>query len=167
MYLLAIVNNLNKKFENNTMFSGNVPNNPDVQKLFNESGFFTCDQALGRFYNSLPTEEQYKELLENCSWSWSSYSNGYYVYGPNGNTIWFGSTGKYKIETESGAVVVNYDAEGENACCLWSISDYRALKLHMGKFLFFTQTDGPRMKSTPVSERLAKVHLVAENPNKK
>lgn len=40
MYLLAIVNNLNKKFDNNTKFSGNIPYNPDVQKLFNESGFF-------------------------------------------------------------------------------------------------------------------------------
>ncbi|MBO7501691.1 MAG: hypothetical protein J6T32_00570 [Paludibacteraceae bacterium] len=128
---------------------------------------FTWEEASDTYGESLPTEEQYKELLENCSWSWSSYSNGYYVYGPNGNTIWFGSTGKYKIENESGAVVVNYDAEGENACCLWSISDYRALKLHMGMFLFFTQTDGPRMKSDRVTKRLAKVHLVAQNPNKK
>ncbi len=39
MYLLAIVNNLNKKFNSNTMIAGNIPNNPNVQKLFNESGF--------------------------------------------------------------------------------------------------------------------------------
>ena len=126
---------------------------------------FTWEEASDMYGESLPTEEQYQELLDNCSWSWSSYNNGYYVYGPNGNDILFASSGKYEIKNESGAVVVNYDAEGEYACCLWSISDYRALKQHMGMFLFFTQTDGPRMKSDKVTKRLAKVHLVAENPN--
>ena len=126
---------------------------------------FTWEEARDRFSGSLPTEEQYQELLKFGNWQWDDYYSGYDVYGPNGNAIWFGSTGKYKIETESGAVVVNYDAEGEYACCLWSITDNYILKQHNGKFLFFTQTDGPRMKSTPVSERLAKVHLVAENPN--
>lgn len=128
-------------------------------------GLFTWEEAGDWLSGSLPTEEQYQELLEYGNWQWDSGNKGYDVYGPNGNAIWFASTGKYKIETESGAVVVNYDAEGENACCLWSISDYRALKLHMGKFLFFTQTDGPRMKSDRVTKRFAKVHLVAQNPN--
>ena len=141
--------------------SGNTSNSNDAD------GLFTWEEARDRFSGSLPTEEQYQELLELGNWQWDSYYNGYDVYGPNGKAIWFACTGKYEINNESGAVVVNYDAEGENACCVWSITDHYILKQHNGNFLFFTQTDGPRMKSDKVTKRLAKVHLVAENPNKK
>lgn len=40
MYLLAIVNNLNANFKNRYFFSGNVPTDEKVKKLFSESGFF-------------------------------------------------------------------------------------------------------------------------------
>lgn len=40
MYLLAIVNNLNAKFQNKYSFSGNAPNKPEVKKMFSESGFY-------------------------------------------------------------------------------------------------------------------------------
>lgn len=40
MYLLAIVNNLNTNFYNKYSFSGNLPQNEYVRKLFVESGFF-------------------------------------------------------------------------------------------------------------------------------
>lgn len=40
MYLLAIVTNLKKSFKNNFEFSGSVPENTDVKRLLNESGFF-------------------------------------------------------------------------------------------------------------------------------
>ena len=139
----------------------------DTGNSDDDTYLFTWEEARDRFSGSLPTEEQYQELLERGNWQWDSGNKGYDVYGPNGNAIWFACTGKYEINNESGAVVVNYDAEGENACCLWSITDHYILKQHNGNFLFFTQTDGPRMKSDKVTKRLAKVHLVAENPNKK
>ena len=41
MYLLAIVNNMNSKVRNKFSISGNVPKNPAIRKLFNESGFFS------------------------------------------------------------------------------------------------------------------------------
>lgn len=41
MYLLAIVNNMNSKIRNNFSISGNVPKDPSIRKLFNESGFFS------------------------------------------------------------------------------------------------------------------------------
>ena len=40
MYLLAIVNNLNWNFRGKFTFSGNAPDNPEVRKLFTESGFY-------------------------------------------------------------------------------------------------------------------------------
>lgn len=40
MYLLAIVNNLDNNFKNKCSFSGNVPDNGEVRKLFAESGFY-------------------------------------------------------------------------------------------------------------------------------
>lgn len=40
MYLLAIVNNMNARFQNKYSFSGNAPDKPEVRKLFAESGFY-------------------------------------------------------------------------------------------------------------------------------
>lgn len=40
MYLLALVNNLDNNFKNRCSFSGNVPNDKKVRKLFVESGFY-------------------------------------------------------------------------------------------------------------------------------
>jgi anti-anti-sigma regulatory factor len=40
MYLLAIVNNMNENFARKYSFSGNAPENPEVRKLFAESGFY-------------------------------------------------------------------------------------------------------------------------------
>lgn len=47
--------------------------------------FFTYDEAMARFGNSLPTMEQYQELIDECQWSWTG--SGYNVTGPNGNSI--------------------------------------------------------------------------------
>lgn len=47
--------------------------------------FFTYDEAMDRFGNSLPTKEQYLELKDECQWSWTGSS--YNVTGPNGNSI--------------------------------------------------------------------------------
>ncbi len=47
--------------------------------------FFTYDEAMDRFGNSLPTKEQCEELKAECQWSWTGSS--YNVTGPNGNSI--------------------------------------------------------------------------------
>lgn len=50
-----------------------------------EGGFYTYEQALNKFGDKLPTKEQFEELKNKCSWSWTG--SGYKVTGPNGNSI--------------------------------------------------------------------------------
>lgn len=52
----------------------------------NESGgFYTYDEAVSKFGNSLPTKEQLEELKSACRWTWNG--NGYKVIGPSGESI--------------------------------------------------------------------------------
>lgn len=48
MYLLAIVNNMNENFKNRFSFSGNAPKNPEIRKLFTESGFYSFVNRVGK-----------------------------------------------------------------------------------------------------------------------
>ena len=43
----------------------------------------------------MPTEAEYKELLNNCTWTWTTQNgvNGYKVTGPNGNSIFLPAAG--------------------------------------------------------------------------
>ena len=50
-----------------------------------DCGFITYDQAVNFYGNSLPTKEQFKELKNNCLWTWTG--NGYKVKGKNGESI--------------------------------------------------------------------------------
>lgn len=48
-------------------------------------GFYTYEQALAKFGETLPSKEQLEELKNSCRWSWTG--SGYMVEGPNGKTI--------------------------------------------------------------------------------
>ena len=45
----------------------------------------------------MPTYEEYVELLNNCSWSFTTWNggSGYLVTGPNGNSIFLPASGSY------------------------------------------------------------------------
>ena len=47
--------------------------------------FYTYDKAVATFGDAMPTQEQWRELKDNCQWTWSS--GGYTVTGPNGDSI--------------------------------------------------------------------------------
>lgn len=53
-------------------------------------GFYSYDQAMAKFGNSLPTKEQLEELNNSCTWDWNG--NGYKVTGPNGEFIILSAT---------------------------------------------------------------------------
>lgn len=57
----------------------------EVNEADAEYDFFTYDEAMDRFGNSLPTKEQCEELIDECQWTWTG--SGYDVTGPNGNSI--------------------------------------------------------------------------------
>ena len=55
-------------------------------KNSNEPGSFcTFEDANVKYGNSLPTEGQWKELIDNCKWTWNG--KGYDIVGKNGNSI--------------------------------------------------------------------------------
>lgn len=60
-------------------------------KAVNESGRYTYDEAMEKFGNQLPTEEQCKELLSTCEWNWTD--KGYKVIGPNNKYIFLAANG--------------------------------------------------------------------------
>lgn len=63
----------------------------------------------------MPTHGELKELIDNCTWNWSTKNGvrGYEVIGPNGNSIFLPAGGYYMDGNK-------YDA-GQNGC-YWSSS---------------------------------------------
>ena len=57
-----------------------------------EHGYYTYDEAK-KFGSRLPTNAQLEELKERCIWTWSDSKMGYYVKGPNGNSIFLPAAG--------------------------------------------------------------------------
>lgn len=51
----------------------------------NEDDFYTFDEGVTKYGDSLPTSKQWKELKSHCKWEW--IGNGYRVTGPNDNSI--------------------------------------------------------------------------------
>lgn len=54
-------------------------------KSANEKGFYSYSSAISTFGHSVPSQEQWMELRNECDWIWSGM--GYKVVGPNGNYI--------------------------------------------------------------------------------
>lgn len=58
----------------------------------------------------MPTDDEYEELREKCSWIWDTYKNvaGYVVTGPNGNSIFLPTAGYKQGQILYGAGVYGY-----------------------------------------------------------
>lgn len=56
-----------------------------------DHGFYTYDDAKSRFGSSLPTLEQWYELILKCTWEWTG--DGHRVTGLNGNSIFLPAEG--------------------------------------------------------------------------
>ena len=61
------------------------------------AGNSTYDVARAKWGGSwrLPTEDEFQELVDRCTWTWTTYEgvNGYKVTGPNGNSIFLPAAG--------------------------------------------------------------------------
>ncbi len=51
----------------------------------NESGYYNYDAAIRSFDSKLPTKEQFEELKNSCTWTWTG--SGYKLVGPSGEYI--------------------------------------------------------------------------------
>lgn len=75
---------------------------------------YSHDEAVRTFGKQLPTTEQIKELINECTWIWSG--GGYKVIGPNENSIYIPAAG-YDTSSASGNSV---DYRG----CYWSYNNF-------------------------------------------
>lgn len=87
-------------------------------------------------YWAMPTDEQFKELRDDCTWTPETRKNvyGYKVTGPNGNSIFLPCSGKY-----NGSSLLNYNEEGDYWC---STMYMFAREYQMGYAMIFNDTDG-------------------------
>ena len=83
-------------------------------KETNESGFYTWDEAVSYFGDELPTDEQFLELINECTWTWTG--NAYEVTGPNGESITLPAAG---FRNRDGDYVQDYGF-------YWSATEYRS-----------------------------------------
>lgn len=109
--------------------SGTKWKNMNETNADDDYDFYTYDEAVRTFGDSLPNYKQFRELLTYCTWTWqdNGYDNGYKVTGPNGNYIFLPALGYRLCDTTVHAVKVNgiywsstiYDTD-----CGWSLTFY-------------------------------------------
>ncbi len=55
--------------------------------------YLTFDKAVETFGKNLPSEDDWKELFDNCSYKWNKKKKGFDITGPNGNSIFLPAAG--------------------------------------------------------------------------
>lgn len=58
-----------------------------------DAGRYGVKEAQKQFGSQLPTDSQFYELINKCTWVWDSALKGYKVTGPNGKSIFFKAAG--------------------------------------------------------------------------
>lgn len=83
----------------------------------NETDYWTHSSALNAFGSSLPTIEQFSELIAECDWTWTG--SGYRIKGPNGKSIYLPADGFKQTGSRSSC----YDSGGKGEFgAYWSYS---------------------------------------------
>ena len=82
---------------------------------------YTYDDAIQKFENQLPTQQQFAELVDLCTWSWE---DGFYqVIGPNGNSIYLCAAGHRFCDGEVHNVGIGgyyWSSTPYDSGCVWS-----------------------------------------------
>lgn len=64
-----------------------------------QGGNTSCDAATANWGGNwrMPTQEECRELIDNCTWTWTSLNghNGYKVTGPSGQSLFLPAAGYY------------------------------------------------------------------------
>ena len=99
--------------ETTTKAEFNDDNCVTIDKIMNDiSGNAQFDAATANWGGEwrMPRYEEFEELVEECTWTWTSQSgvNGYKVTGPNGNSIFLPAAG-----------VNYYELQGEGELCAY------------------------------------------------
>lgn len=102
----------------------------------NECGFYDYDEAIQLFGDTLPTKEQFQELIDYCQWTWGGWGNTpahYTVTGPNQSSVIFTIEG---YQTPDGEIYgqtqcgiywsSTKNEESENSYCLHAYREYNS-----------------------------------------
>lgn len=126
-------------------------------KESNEEGFYTHRDAVSEFGATLPTKEQYMELIDVCKWKWQD--GGFIVVGPNRNSIFFPAKGAYN---SGGYIDTVYGYSGY----YWTVA---VNNLKMGWYIKFIESAKPVIMNggldTDNSDFFCPVRLVKLNTN--
>ena len=88
----------------------------------------------------MPTETEQNELLDKCTWTWTTIKgiNGYKVIGPNGNYIFLPAAGCLFYENEGNIVHEEDGAKG----CYWGSTPYSYFSWHSsGCLIEFSESE--------------------------
>ena len=74
----------------------------------------------------MPTDDEWTELRENCTWSWSFTTHGYLVTGPNGNSIFLPGAGfrydTYLTNTVSYGYYWSSSLDTDDTILAWAVN---------------------------------------------
>lgn len=82
-----------------------------VWKSENERGFYETRNR-GQIKN-LPSGDQWRELLDKCNWSWSWFSGGFKIVGPNGASIFLPASGSWLDLDDGKSAIYRRGKQGE------------------------------------------------------
>lgn len=90
-------------------------NNTSIRSIGGDSKYDAATAQWGASWR-LPSVEEFEELINNCTWTWTTVAgkNGYIVKGPNGRTIFLPAAGN----------MVEYSKGGSGSGYYWSSSYY-------------------------------------------
>lgn len=93
----------------------------------NAQGYYTFNEAVETFSDSLPVIEEFRELLKECKREWNEKRKGITVTGPNGKSIFFPASG-YRYYGDGSLYGI-----GSRGYC-WSASAFGS---YSGYYLYF------------------------------
>lgn len=85
--------------DNYSYYNANTDQYVDIGNNISGTEYDAATVSLGSDWR-MPSAEEAKELIDNCSWEWTSIKNinGFMVSGKNGNSIFIPAAGLYHID---------------------------------------------------------------------
>lgn len=124
-------NNITEDYVDLGLSSGTKWKKHNEQNKANaECGLYTYNEAIETFGDKLPTENQMKELKNECQWSWNG--SGYDVIGPNGKSVVFPAAGSRSCDGDINVGIGLYWSSSHYTPDIMSILFFSSDEVSMG-----------------------------------
>lgn len=101
-------------------------------KATNESGIYKYDDAIGSFGNNLPSNEQWQELIDYCTWT-APEPHKYKISGPNGKFIFLSDIAPRDCDNNK----TEYYVSGEGYMCFLDCRYWSSTQINSNKAYHF------------------------------